>query len=86
MQNPLTDPIASLLLDIAIGGAVGWAGKVAAGPRDASPYLLLGIAGALVRTKIVDAFQVHILGAGTLVGAALGAAFFVIGWGQIQSP
>jgi uncharacterized membrane protein YeaQ/YmgE (transglycosylase-associated protein family) len=86
MQAPLTDPITSLLLDMAIGGAVGWVGKMATGPRDESPYFLLGIGGALVGAKIVDAIEFDVLGAGTFVGAALGAAFFVIGWRQTRPP
>jgi len=32
MQGPLTDPITSLVLDVAIGGAVGWVGKIATDP------------------------------------------------------
>jgi hypothetical protein len=86
MQAPLTDPITSLLLDIAIGGAVGWLRKTVTGLRGDSPYFLLGIARALVGAKIVDAIEFDILGAGTFVGAALGAAFFVIGWRQTLPP
>jgi uncharacterized membrane protein YeaQ/YmgE (transglycosylase-associated protein family) len=86
MQAPLTEPFTSLLLDIAIGGAIGWVGKIANGSRDESPYFLLGIGGALVGAKIVDAIEFDVLGAGTFVGAALGAVFFVIGWRQTLAP
>jgi uncharacterized membrane protein YeaQ/YmgE (transglycosylase-associated protein family) len=85
MQDPLTDPIASFLLRIAIGGAVGLVGKIMTGRGSSSPYLLLGIAGALVGAKIGEVFEA-IPGAGPLIGAALGAVFFVIGWRQMQPP
>jgi len=49
-----------------------------------SPYLLLGVAGALVGGKIADVLEVYVLGAGPFIGAVLGAAFFVIGWRQSQ--
>jgi hypothetical protein len=54
-----------------------------AGPGSKSLYLLLGIAGALVGAKIADALEFRF---GTIVGAILGAAFFVIGWRQLQPP
>jgi uncharacterized membrane protein YeaQ/YmgE (transglycosylase-associated protein family) len=71
-----TDPITSLLLDIMIGGAVGWVWEIATEPRGGFHYFLLGIAGAPVGVKIVDAIDFDVLGASTFVGAALGAAFF----------
>ena len=86
MQAPLTDPITSLLLDVAIGGVVGWVCKIATGAQDGLLYFLLGIGGALVGAKIVDVLDFDVLGAGTFVGAALGAAFFVIGWRQTLAP
>jgi uncharacterized membrane protein YeaQ/YmgE (transglycosylase-associated protein family) len=86
VQVPLTNPITSLLLDIAIGGAIGWVAKIATGSRGESPYFLLGIGGALVGAKIVDAIEFEVFGAGTFVGAALGAALFVIGWRQTLAP
>jgi uncharacterized membrane protein YeaQ/YmgE (transglycosylase-associated protein family) len=55
-------------------------------PRSKSPYLLLGIAGALVGAKVADALDFDFLGLGTVIGAVLGAAFFVIGWRQLQPP
>jgi uncharacterized membrane protein YeaQ/YmgE (transglycosylase-associated protein family) len=86
MQYLLTDPITSLLAEIAIGAAVGWAGKKLTRSSSNSPYLLLGTAGALVGAKIADALEVYVLDAGPFMGAAFGAAFFVIGWRQIQPP
>jgi uncharacterized membrane protein YeaQ/YmgE (transglycosylase-associated protein family) len=86
MQAPLTDPITSLLLDVAIGGAVGWVGKIATKPRDGSLYFLLGIGGALVGAKLVEAIDFDVLGAGAFIGAAFGAVFFVIGWHQTLAP
>jgi uncharacterized membrane protein YeaQ/YmgE (transglycosylase-associated protein family) len=80
------DPITSLLLDIAIGGAIGWVWRIATKARDRFLYFLLGIGGALVGAKIVEAIDFDVLGAGTFVGAALGAAFFVIGWRQTLAP
>jgi uncharacterized membrane protein YeaQ/YmgE (transglycosylase-associated protein family) len=73
-------------LYIAVGGAVGWVANIATGSRAESPFFLLGISGALVGTKIVDAIEFEVLGAGTFVGAALGAAVFVIGWRQTLAP
>jgi uncharacterized membrane protein YeaQ/YmgE (transglycosylase-associated protein family) len=86
MQDPLTDPIASLLSKMTIGAAVGWIAKKKIGSSSNSAYLLLGIAGALVGAKIAEALEVFLMGAGPLVGAALGAAFFVIGWRRMQPP
>jgi uncharacterized membrane protein YeaQ/YmgE (transglycosylase-associated protein family) len=51
-----------------------------------SLYLLLGIAGALVGAKIADALELRFLDAVTVIGGILGAAFFVIGWRQLQPP
>jgi uncharacterized membrane protein YeaQ/YmgE (transglycosylase-associated protein family) len=51
-----------------------------------SLYLLLGAAGALVGAKVADALEFNFLNVGPLIGAILGAAFFVIGWRQIQPP
>ena len=64
MQGPLTDPITSLVLKIAIGAAVGWAAKKLTRSSSNSPYLLLGVAGALVGGKIADVLEVYVLGAG----------------------
>jgi uncharacterized membrane protein YeaQ/YmgE (transglycosylase-associated protein family) len=57
-------------------------------PRSGSKslYLLLGTAGALVGAKVADVLDFHFLGVGTIIGAVLGAAFFVIGWRQLQPP
>jgi uncharacterized membrane protein YeaQ/YmgE (transglycosylase-associated protein family) len=85
MQDPLTDPISSFLLRIAIGGAVGLVGKIMIGRRSSSPYVLLGIAGALVGAKIGEVYEA-IPSVGPLVGAVFGAIFFVIGWRQMQPP
>ncbi len=49
-----------------------------------SPYLLLGIAGAFVGAGVADALEFNFLGFGTIIGAILGAAFFAIGWRQLQ--
>jgi uncharacterized membrane protein YeaQ/YmgE (transglycosylase-associated protein family) len=50
-----------------------------------SLYLLLGMAGALVGADISEAlFHFDVVHA--LIGAGLGAAFFVIGWRQLQPP
>ena len=84
MQGPPTNPITSLVLKIAIGAAVGWAAKKLTRSSSNSPYLLLGVAGALVGGKIADVLEVYVLGVGPFIGAALGAAFFVIGWRQSQ--
>jgi hypothetical protein len=46
-----------------------------------SLYALLGIAGALVGAGTADA-----LGIAMIIGAIFGAAFFVIGWRQMQPP
>jgi uncharacterized membrane protein YeaQ/YmgE (transglycosylase-associated protein family) len=46
---------------------------------------MLGIAGAFVGAGVADALEVNILGFGTVIGAILGAAFFTIGWWQLQS-
>jgi uncharacterized membrane protein YeaQ/YmgE (transglycosylase-associated protein family) len=56
------------------------------GPTSKSLYVLLGIAGALVGATVADAVEFSFLGLGTVIGAILGAAFFVIGWRQIQAP
>ena len=84
MQGPLTDPITSLVLKIAIGAAVGSAAKKLTRSSSNSPYLLLGVAGAPVGGKIADVLEVYVLGAGPFIGAVLGVAFFVIGWRQSQ--
>jgi uncharacterized membrane protein YeaQ/YmgE (transglycosylase-associated protein family) len=55
-------------------------------PSPKSLYLLLGIAGALVGARLTDAMQFDFLGPGTVIGAFLGAAFFTIGWRQLQRP
>jgi uncharacterized membrane protein YeaQ/YmgE (transglycosylase-associated protein family) len=55
-------------------------------PRSKSPYLLLGIAGALVGAKFADAVDFDFHGFGIVVGAIPGAAFLVIGWRQLQPP
>jgi uncharacterized membrane protein YeaQ/YmgE (transglycosylase-associated protein family) len=55
-------------------------------PGSKSPYLLLGIAGAFVDAGVADALEVNFLGFGTVIGAILGAAFFAIGWRQLQQP
>jgi uncharacterized membrane protein YeaQ/YmgE (transglycosylase-associated protein family) len=47
----------------------------------ASIYVLLGIAGALVGSKVAEALDAEII-----VGAIAGATFFVIGWRQLQVP
>jgi uncharacterized membrane protein YeaQ/YmgE (transglycosylase-associated protein family) len=80
------DPIVSFLLTAAIGLVVGWVGTKMTGSRSKSPYPLLGIAGALVGAKITEALDVSFMAAGPLIGAALGAAFFVIGWRPMQPP
>jgi uncharacterized membrane protein YeaQ/YmgE (transglycosylase-associated protein family) len=56
------------------------------GQSSKSLYILLGIAGALVGVKIADALEFHFFGFGSVIGAILGAAFFVIGWRQLQPP
>jgi len=53
-------------------------------PDSKSLYLLRGIAGAPVGAKIADAPEFHFPGVGTVIGAILGAAFFVIGRRQLQ--
>jgi len=58
--------------------------RAAPTPGSKSPYLLLGIAGAFVGAGVADALEVNFLGFGTAIGAVLGAAFFVIGWRQLQ--
>jgi uncharacterized membrane protein YeaQ/YmgE (transglycosylase-associated protein family) len=55
-------------------------------PSSKSLYVLLGIAGALVGAKVADALELYFLGHGSVIGAILGAAFFVIGWQQLQPP
>jgi len=80
MQGLLTNPITSLLVKMAIGAAVGWAAKRLTRSGSSSPYLLLGVAGALVGGKIADVLEVYVLGAGPFIGAVIGAVFFVIGW------
>ena len=84
MQGLLTNPITSFVLKIAIGAAVGWDAKRLTRSSSNFPYLLLGVAGALVGGKIADVLEVYVLGAGPFIGAVLGAAFFVIGWRQSQ--
>ena len=84
MQGLLTNPITSFVLKIAIGAAVGWDAKRLTRSSPNSPYLLLGVAGALVGGNISDVLEVYVLGAGPFIGAVLGAAFFVIGWRQSQ--
>jgi uncharacterized membrane protein YeaQ/YmgE (transglycosylase-associated protein family) len=49
-----------------------------------SLYFALGIAGALVGARVADALEFGFLGPGTIIGAILGAAFFAIGWRQLQ--
>jgi hypothetical protein len=39
-----------------------------------------------VGATVADAVEFSFLGLGTVIGAILGAAFFVIGWRQIQAP
>jgi uncharacterized membrane protein YeaQ/YmgE (transglycosylase-associated protein family) len=56
------------------------------GPGSKSIYLLLGVAGALVGAKVADALEFYFFGFGPVVGAILGATFFVIGWRQLQPP
>jgi hypothetical protein len=56
------------------------------GPGSKSLYIRLGIAGALVGAKVADTLEFYALGFGTIIGAILGAAFFVIGWRQLQAP
>jgi uncharacterized membrane protein YeaQ/YmgE (transglycosylase-associated protein family) len=85
MQGLLTNPITILVLKIAIGAAVGSATKRLTRSSSNSPYLLLGVAGALVGGKIADVLEVYVFGAGPFIGAVLGAAFFVIGWRQSLS-
>jgi hypothetical protein len=41
--------------------------------------IALGIAGALVGARVADALEFGFLGLGIIIGAILGAAFFVIG-------
>jgi uncharacterized membrane protein YeaQ/YmgE (transglycosylase-associated protein family) len=64
----------------------GWITGTTQGPGSKSIYLLLGIAGALVGARIADAVEFYFLGFGPVIGAILGAAFFVIGWRQLQAP
>jgi hypothetical protein len=47
---------------------------------------LLGIAGALVGARISDVLGFQFLSFGSVLGTILAAAFFVIGWGQLQPP
>jgi uncharacterized membrane protein YeaQ/YmgE (transglycosylase-associated protein family) len=56
------------------------------GPSSKSLYILFGIAGALVGARIADAVDFDFLGFGPAIAAVLGAAFFVIGWRQLQPP
>lgn len=56
------------------------------GPSSKSLYILFGIAGALVGASIADAVDFDFLGFGPAIAAVLGAAFFVIGWRQLQPP
>jgi uncharacterized membrane protein YeaQ/YmgE (transglycosylase-associated protein family) len=55
-------------------------------PNDRYLYVLLGIAGALVGAKIAETLEFNFLGIGAVIGAILGAAFFVIGWRQLKPP
>ena len=55
-------------------------------PGSKSLYLALGIAGALVGARVADALEFGFLGLGTITGAILGAAFFIIGWGSYRGP
>jgi uncharacterized membrane protein YeaQ/YmgE (transglycosylase-associated protein family) len=55
-------------------------------PSSKSLYILLGIAGALVGAKVADALELYFLGFGSVIGAILGAVFFVIGWRQLHPP
>jgi hypothetical protein len=49
-------------------------------------YILLGIAGALVGAKVAETLEFNFLGIGAVIGAILGAAFYVIGWRQLKPP
>ena len=51
-----------------------------------SIYALLGIAGALVGESIADVLGFNLLSIGWVSGIFLGAAFFMIGWRQLQPP
>jgi uncharacterized membrane protein YeaQ/YmgE (transglycosylase-associated protein family) len=51
-----------------------------------SIYSLLGIAGALVGERIADVLGFDFPSVGSALGIILGAAFFVIGWRQLQPP
>lgn len=51
-----------------------------------SIYALLGIAGALVGESIADVLRFNLLSIGWVSGIILGAAFFMIGWRQLQPP
>ena len=51
-----------------------------------SIYALLGIAGALVGESIADVLGFNLLSIGWVSGIILSAAFFMIGWRQLQPP
>lgn len=55
-------------------------------PNSRSLYFLLGIAGALVGAEVADTLELDFFGTGAIIWAILGAAFFVIGWRQLQPP
>jgi uncharacterized membrane protein YeaQ/YmgE (transglycosylase-associated protein family) len=56
------------------------------GSDSKSIYPLLGIAGALVGGRISDVLGFDFLSFGSALGIILGAAFFIIGWRQLQPP
>jgi len=80
------DPMVKLLLELVIGGMIGLGAKISTGLRGTPPYILLGIGGAFVGTRIVDAMGIGALGSGAIVGPGLGAAFLVIGRRQTHPP
>jgi hypothetical protein len=55
-------------------------------PRSKSIYPLLGIAGALVGERITNVLGFDFFSVGSALGIILGAAFFIIGWRQLQPP
>jgi hypothetical protein len=57
-------------------------------PRSAlrSLYPPIGIAGALVGERIADIAGFDFPSIGSALGIILGAAFFVIGWRQLEPP
>jgi uncharacterized membrane protein YeaQ/YmgE (transglycosylase-associated protein family) len=56
------------------------------GSESKSVYALLGIAGALVGEKISDVLGYDFPSFGSALGTILRAAFFIIGWRQLQPP